>query len=1171
MRSIRHQVALAIWIVAVLCLMLLPGYAAAEVDITDKVEIIQGRMVTDRATGDALIDVSVRNVSNDVLLTPVRVAITSVSSAGVLVADFDGVTSEGFPYYEYESATGQLLASETIPAKRWRFENPTKVRFTYTTKVLGFVPDKAEVVGPSGGIIETDTGVVLEIPSGSVLEAKTFTVTREPEESLELTETIDNAYLLGAAEFGPSGQQFEWPVKITIPLKEGRPPGEILPLYIFSESQRNFHDSGFFCEVSEDGLSCSGMVTHFTTFGPAVQTVVNNPWYFGNNRCVISDEDAGNCAYFIQAKNYGLKKLYASEIGPRLPNNKRNSPEENYLVWGTSDPIYLPPSQEVAARLYSSISQNEINEEFQQKEPIIFIHGYQKQNSFGGGKEYWGNFFNLINDLKINERAFLSFDFQWRTNARFQDVAEDLYDAIKFISEKMDNQKVHIVAHSFGGIVVRTMLQNYFPEGSSWDASNLIASVTTIGTPHSGIADSDEFLYDREFPKGQDSPLHEGAGQISVYQMGEGLPFTLSNYFRDKLGLSPQKGEIAYNLAYVSSNNRIPDYVPIQVTIGLTAIGYSPLEGSFFLESGDKLISYEGQRFHPELTTKGILPLLSGQNTPIGGFLSEKLLGLNGEHWVPGEKINVSDYEKFKLYGFKHSPKTPGIPSFSYRMQNVVNCEQVQTCNHDSFLSVKNWLERYTSDPDAFDEITRYSPAMIEPSQVQRTSNYKFSAENLDQLINSKMFKYCLVINDETNSEEIFNTCGETNYDGLEYDSDNPEWIVDNLVFGNEYSWAVFAVNPYNQWSYAQWWTFAPEEDFVTISGRVIDASTNQGVGGAVVSTSLDYETATTNPDGTFSLQTSTEAIYSLRSYTINVSAEGYETFSSEGIWGDHPENQTFNLTPIITVPGTVWDDHLDIGVPFYNVFFEGGEWKIITFELTSATAAQATFDGTTYNGTWAVDENEVLNITVAGPGASYWKLLAVDDNRLNICFAESLNGLNDCDDEFFYFTLEDAQSHDAGITLTSTLPDTGQTMCYNTEGAVIDCAGTGQDGEFSINPMSYTDNGDGTVTDNVTGLIWQQGFDGFRQTWEGAINYCQNLSLGGSNNWRLPTRRELIHIVDYGRIDPAINPLFNAGNTNWSSSSYASNPANAWMVNLDTGHVHYGKKSDAIHGRCVR
>ena len=52
----------------------------------------------------------------------------------------------------------------------------------------------------------------------------------------------------------------------------------------------------------------------------------------------------------------------------------------------------------------------------------------------------------------------------------------------------------------------------------------------------------------------------------------------------------------------------------------------------------------------------------------------------------------------------------------------------------------------------------------------------------------------------------------------------------------------------------------------------------------------------------------------------------------------------------------------------------------------------------------------------------------------------------------------------------------TGQTLCYNSAGSVISCAGTGQDGELQKGvARSYTDNGDGTITDNTTGLIWEK------------------------------------------------------------------------------------------------
>jgi len=78
-------------------------------------------------------------------------------------------------------------------------------------------------------------------------------------------------------------------------------------------------------------------------------------------------------------------------------------------------------------------------------------------------------------------------------------------------------------------------------------------------------------------------------------------------------------------------------------------------------------------------------------------------------------------------------------------------------------------------------------------------------------------------------------------------------------------------------------------------------------------------------------------------------------------------------------------------------------------------------------------------------------------------------------------------------------LPDTGQTQSYTDT--------FGEDSDYTINPPSYTDNGDGTVTDNVTGLMWQQGEVG-SMNWEDAITCCEALSLAGYTDWRLRISR---------------------------------------------------------------
>src|SRR6185312_11729216 len=92
-------------------------------------------------------------------------------------------------------------------------------------------------------------------------------------------------------------------------------------------------------------------------------------------------------------------------------------------------------------------------------------------------------------------------------------------------------------------------------------------------------------------------------------------------------------------------------------------------------------------------------------------------------------------------------------------------------------------------------------------------------------------------------------------------------------------------------------------------------------------------------------------------------------------------------------------------------------------------------------------------------------------------------------------------------------------------------------------NPASYTDNGDGTVTDNVTKLVWQKAVTSSQAfAWCDAINYCATLTLAG-RTWRLPTRIELLSLVDFTRGNPAIDttafPGLPGGKYHWTSSPW--------------------------------
>lgn len=122
----------------------------------------------------------------------------------------------------------------------------------------------------------------------------------------------------------------------------------------------------------------------------------------------------------------------------------------------------------------------------------------------------------------------------------------------------------------------------------------------------------------------------------------------------------------------------------------------------------------------------------------------------------------------------------------------------------------------------------------------------------------------------------------------------------------------------------------------------------------------------------------------------------------------------------------------------------------------------------------------------------------------------------------------------------------------------------------------SYKDNGDGTVTDLNSGLMWQQGDSQNHaggRTWQDALNYCECLTLpSGYSDWKLPNVRELETLVDWDRYDPEINPLFSCRSSHyWSSSTSTNDRDFAWVVHFNGGYVDGGTKTFDYSVRCVR
>jgi hypothetical protein len=179
-------------------------------------------------------------------------------------------------------------------------------------------------------------------------------------------------------------------------------------------------------------------------------------------------------------------------------------------------------------------------------------------------------------------------------------------------------------------------------------------------------------------------------------------------------------------------------------------------------------------------------------------------------------------------------------------------------------------------------------------------------------------------------------------------------------------------------------------------------------------------------------------------------------------------------------------------------------------------------------------------------------------------------------------------------VVPTSATLATGQTQSF---AANTSDAGTfvpvPDDGAMQLGvPLQYVDNGDGTVTDLNTGLMWEKkddsgglhdkdntytwSGDGTEETiwdWIEDVNAEGGTGFAGYNDWRIPNVRELASIVNYGVFNPSIDAIFGptAAAAYWSSTTFAGNTNLAWFVNLFGGNVVSGDKALSFFVIAVR
>ena len=133
--------------------------------------------------------------------------------------------------------------------------------------------------------------------------------------------------------------------------------------------------------------------------------------------------------------------------------------------------------------------------------------------------------------------------------------------------------------------------------------------------------------------------------------------------------------------------------------------------------------------------------------------------------------------------------------------------------------------------------------------------------------------------------------------------------------------------------------------------------------------------------------------------------------------------------------------------------------------------------------------------------------------------------------------------------------------------------------------PANYKDNNNGTITDNLTGLVWVkcvQGMSGNNCSsgspslldFPKASAICGRLNLAGKNDWRIPTLKELESIVNTAAYDPSINKDFflkTSADPYWTSTSPAEFRADNFTVLFSDGSVYHQSIGSPAATRCVR
>lgn len=117
-----------------------------------------------------------------------------------------------------------------------------------------------------------------------------------------------------------------------------------------------------------------------------------------------------------------------------------------------------------------------------------------------------------------------------------------------------------------------------------------------------------------------------------------------------------------------------------------------------------------------------------------------------------------------------------------------------------------------------------------------------------------------------------------------------------------------------------------------------------------------------------------------------------------------------------------------------------------------------------------------------------------------------------------------------------------------------------------------FNDHGNGTLTDQNTGIMWLKDTDSTQKSWQTALDYCNNLTMASYEDWRLPDIKELDSIIDEASQAPVVDPVFSnlKGDFYWSSTT-GLNHSVAWSLSFANAQMLSLHKETMKYVLCVR